>query len=165
VRSKIFILFFVIVSISFSYSQQSNATFSRDKNIFLESELNNFKNNFHTSVKPFLLSNLDSNIKKNEGIWLYRKWNKEHFLQVESEEYTLIVNPVLNLEIGREIETNKIIWTNTRGIIADGKIGERFSYYSSFLENQSRLPTYLTDNILKKKHLDYTWSRGVSLVF
>ena len=149
-RSKIFILLFVIVSVSFSYSQQSNSTFSRDKNIFLESELNSFKNNFHTSVKPFLLSNLDSNIKKNEGTWIYRKWNKEHFLQVESEEYTLIVNPVINLEIGREIETNKTIWTNTRGIIADGKIGGRFSYYSSFLENQAILPSYLTDNILRK---------------
>ena len=44
----------------------------------------------------------------------------------------------------------KTIWNNTRGIIADGKLGDRFTYHSSFLENQSFFPSYITNEVLGK---------------
>lgn len=146
--------FLILIVIQFCFfvakSQQSNSTFSRSTNIFSEVDLHKIGLDFHTNIKPFLLSNLDSNIKREEGSWLYRKWNKEHFLHVEKEDYSLIVNPILNVEIGKEIGSDKTIWTNTRGIIADGKLGEKFTYFSSFLENQSVFPTYITSNILRQ---------------
>ena len=85
-----------------------------------------------------------------EGSWLKRKWNNEHFLQVENKDYSLIVNPIINIEIGKEINLENTTWTNTRGIMADGKLGKRFSFYSSFLENQSVFPRYITNNIFSK---------------
>ncbi|HJM16654.1 MAG TPA: hypothetical protein QF851_04295 [Flavobacteriales bacterium] len=109
--------------------------------------------NFHTSFKPYLLSNSDSSITNFEGNWLDRKWNNEHFLQVETEDYSLVVNPIINIELGREINSGNTTWTNTRGIMADGKLGDRFSFYSSFLENQSVFPSYLRDRIFRQ----YPW--------
>jgi len=133
-----------------SFSQQSNSTFSRDFNIFSEKYYHTLQNDFHTSVKPYLLQNLDSIITNMEGSWLKRKWNNEYFLQVENEDYSLIVNPIINIEIGKEINLGNTTWTNTRGIMADGKLGKRFSFYSSFLENQSVFPRYITNNIFSK---------------
>ena len=55
--------------------------------------------------------------------------------------------------IGIESNSDKTIWNNTRGIIADGKLGDRFTYYSSFLENQSVFPSYITNEVVRKS----TW--------
>ena len=76
------ILFFLLFTCAHSlHSQQSNSTFSRNYNIFLESKNHVISSSLHTGVKPFLLINLDSNIQNNEGSWFFRKWNKEHFIQ------------------------------------------------------------------------------------
>ena len=87
--------------------------------MFSENEIHELKSDHHTSIKPFLLSNLDSTLKKEKGTWLFRKWNKEHFLQLENEEYSLVVNPILNIMIAKEMGSEKTLWNNTRGIIAD----------------------------------------------
>ena len=52
--------------------------------------------------------------------------------------------------IGVENNSEKTVWNNTRGIIADGKLGDRFTYYAFFLENQSVFPSYITDKIVQK---------------
>ena len=54
--------------------------------------------------------------------------------------------------IGIENNSDKTIWNNTRGIIADGKLGDRFTYYSSFLENQSVFPSYITNEVVRKSN-------------
>tara|TARA_Y100001968_G_C19431326_1_gene757193 strand:+ start:568 stop:2133 length:1566 start_codon:yes stop_codon:yes gene_type:complete len=145
----LFLFFYTSIYLT-SLSQQSNSTFSRNFNIFSEKNINIIQNDFHTSFKPYLFQNSDSIIINKEGSWIKRKWNNEHFLQVENDDYSLIVNPIINLEIGKEIHSKNILWTNTRGIMADGKLGEKFSYYSSFLENQSVFPRYIRNNILSE---------------
>ena len=131
-------------------SQQSNSTFSRNFSIFSEERIHQINSNTHSSIKPYLLSNLDSNFVIHQGSWMYRKWNKEFFLQIEKEDYSLIVNPLINLMVGIENNSDKTIWNNTRGIVADGKLGDRFTYYSSFLENQSVFPYYITNEVVGK---------------
>ena len=149
-RSRFLFLFLFCWIHYTSFSQQSNSTFSREFNIFSETHFHTLQNNFHTCVKPYLLQNSDSIITNMEEIWLKRKWNNEHFLQVENKDYSLIVNPIINIEIGKERNSGNTTWTNTRGIMADGKLGKRFSFYSSFLENQSVFPRYITNNIFSK---------------
>ena len=148
-KSKFCVFLYFLYSISL-LSQQSNSTFYRNYNIFSESENHTISTILHTGVKPFMLSNLDSNIQNSEGSWLFRKWNKEHFIQEQTKEFSLIINPIINIEIGKEKGNNKLIWTNTRGIVADGKLGNKFTFYSSFLENQSVFPRYITNNIFSK---------------
>ena len=143
------IIFFSFLGI-ISFAQQSNSTFPRNFNIFNEKNIHKINSDIHSNIKPYLLSNLDSNFTSLAGSWLHRKWNKEHFFQVKSEDYSLIVNPVIDLMIGVENNSEKTVWNNTRGIIADGKLGDRFTYYASFLENQSVFPSYITDKIVQK---------------
>ena len=147
---KFKLLFLFEFCVIIVYAQQSNSTFSRSFNLFSDNELHVIETDYHTSIKPFLLSNLDSTVKKEKGTWLFRKWNKEHFIQLENEEYSLVVNPILNIMIAKEMGSEKTVWNNTRGIIADGKLGSRFTFYSSFLENQSVFPSYLMNTIVGK---------------
>ena len=73
-------------------AQQSNSTFGRNHSIFTENALHLRGVNFHTSVKPYFFSNIDSVLSKSAKNWLIRKWNYEHFFQEEKKEYSLIVN-------------------------------------------------------------------------
>lgn len=144
-----YILFLQLLFISLK-SQQSNSNFGRNYSIFKESQSHVIDNSLHTSVKPYLLSNIDSNLSESNSNWFDRKLNNEYFIQYENKDYSLILNPILDLEVGKEFNSNTIYWKNTRGIIADGKLGNKFSFYSLFLENQSRLPSYVTNTILSK---------------
>ena len=144
------IIFFGFLLCIVSFAQQSNSTFSRNFTIFKEKNIHKINSDVHSNIKPYLLSNLDSTFISFAGSWFDRKWSKEHFFQVKSEDYTLIVNPIVNLMIGVENNSEKTVWNNTRGIIADGKLGDRFTYYASFLENQSVFPSYITDKIVQK---------------
>ena len=143
-----FISLFLFLS---SFSQQSNSTFGRSFMLNFEKELHEISNKKHTANKPYLFSNKDSVIEKKDGKWLSRKWNYEHFIQEKTTDFSLTLNPIINLEIGKEFGNDKTIYTNTRGIIAEGKLGTRFSFYSSFLENQSVFSTYITNSIIKEQ--------------
>ena len=149
--NKVLLLFFNLFLVFSSFSQQSNATFGKSFMLNFEKNHHLISNNIHTPNKPYLFSNQDSLIVKKEGKWLNKKWNSENFVQVQSNDYSLTLNPVLNLEIGKEFGNEKTIYTNTRGIIAEGKLGNRFTFYSSFLENQSVFPSYITNSIVKKE--------------
>ena len=82
-----FIFLFCYIYIT-SFSQPSNSTFPRDFSIFSEKSLHTLQSDFHTSIKPYLLQNADSIITNKDGDWLQRKWNDEHFLQVEKKDYS-----------------------------------------------------------------------------
>ena len=151
--SKLIHILFLIFLFFVSNGQQSNSTFSRNFKIFSEQEYHFIDSDLHTSVKPYFFSNADSIISGTEGSWLYRKWNSEHFIQQETKDYSLVINPILDVRIGREFNLGRNFWTNTRGIVADGKLGDRFAFYSSFLENQSVLTSYITNDIISRS----TW--------
>ncbi len=139
-------LIFILFLFSNVNAQISNSTFSRDYTLFNKlSDLD-----CHYAAKPYILSHLDSSFKDKSGSWLIRKFRYENFFQEDSEEYLLSVNPIINLEIGKEIKNSKVIWNNTRGIIVDGRLGEKFTFYSSFLENQSVFPMYITNKIIDR---------------
>ena len=95
-----YILFLQLLFISLK-SQQSNSNFGRNYSIFKESQSHVIDNSLHTSVKPYLLSNIDSNLSESNSNWFDRKWNNEHFIQYENKDYSLILNPILDLEVGK----------------------------------------------------------------
>ena len=66
---KFKLLFLFEFCVIIVYAQQSNSTFSRSFNLFSDNELHVIETDYHTSIKPFLLSNLDSTVKKEKGTW------------------------------------------------------------------------------------------------
>ena len=95
--------------------------------------------NFNTSItseiepysikSPFLNNVLNSNT-----------------LQLNSEDFDLIINPLFHFEFGNSDSTSRYV--NTRAFEAKGRIGSKITFYSSFYENQAVFPDYLEDAIV-----------------
>jgi hypothetical protein len=72
----------------------------------------------------------------------FYRYTSAFYAQVE-KDYIIVINPVLNFQGGRETQTNKQLFQNTRGAEIWGNIGgnERgVGFYSLFTENQLLMP-------------------------
>ncbi|MBL4656745.1 MAG: hypothetical protein JKX73_02005 [Flavobacteriales bacterium] len=77
--------------------------------------------------------------------YINRKLRLESFIEVDTADFRLIVNPAFNFELGmdRMDTSNERLYVNTRGVSVHGSIGKNVSFYSRFYENQAFLPSYL----------------------
>jgi len=82
-------------------------------------------------------------IKRTQGSWFMRKLFREHLVAVDTADVKFTIDPLLNINGGYERIQGKKTWTNTRGFIIRGTLGEKLSFESTFLENQSEFPSYL----------------------
>lgn len=80
-----------------------------------------------------------------KGIF-YRK--KAVLYESSGSDYYVYINPVLDLQAGRDMGTEKNLYTNTRGIEIRGAISKKVGFYSLILENQLWAPTYLRNYIV-----------------
>ena len=119
-----------------------------------------FKNNIHTAVKPYIyqgvshyinFDSIDKNISKDKNSWLGRKLWDENMLSVQSADYWFHLDPVIDLQIGKENDIDSYTFNNTRGIKVEGGLGEKFSFSSSIFESQGRFATYFNHYALFKK--------------
>jgi hypothetical protein len=105
--------------------------------------------NAHTSIQPLNTKELDtliagdaSNPVKQTG-WLTRKAFYEDLVALNTKDFALTLNPVVNLQLGHELEQSPYRYVNTRGFLVEGRIGKNVTFYSSFLENQARFANYV----------------------
>ncbi|UOQ54625.1 capsule assembly Wzi family protein [Hymenobacter cellulosivorans] len=66
---------------------------------------------------------------------------------VKTEDFTLRVNPVLLLQVGKDTETNGIQYVNTRGVQLEGSIDGRLGFYTFLADNQMVAPQYVQTRI------------------
>ncbi|MBC8084380.1 MAG: hypothetical protein H7Z21_14350, partial [Hymenobacter sp.] len=62
-------------------------------------------------------------------------------------DFTLRVNPVLGLSVGKDSETDGLRYVNTRGAQVEGTIDERLSFYTFLADNQQGVPLYVRQRI------------------
>lgn len=106
-----------------------------------------FEDEFSFSKYSFLGSkfvNQKDTIKKH---WLIRKLKHESLVNVNdtADKFKLNIDPLFNFTFSKDryAVNNDQLYTNTRGVWVRGDIGEKFSFETSFFENQSVLPEYL----------------------
>ncbi len=110
----------------------------------------------HTAIKPYLISEVDQVINTDSIYsrklkdtlfnrkWITRKLFNEHLLQIQKEDYALFLDPVFEFRAMNENDnSNNFLYINSRGFQTGGKIGKRFSFYSSFYESQARFPSFI----------------------
>ena len=150
-----YILFFLFF---YSYTVSAQDVFSRNYMIFnkkmidINSEfniLNNINSDFHTSIRPLIEFRYDTSFYHTDIQSLfYKKLKNEDLYRIKGQGYNLKFNPIDNFQIGKETSSDKILWVNTRGFYFKGNFRERFTFYSSFLENQSVFPKYITNSVV-----------------
>lgn len=106
----------------------------------------------HTSIKSYnnieIKSLIDTTLQKlyqPRKNWIARKLFNEHFINIESDDYQLTINPLVNLVLGQDNNVDDLVYVNTRGIQFQGRIGDKFTFYSDFHENQALFPQYIQD--------------------
>lgn len=106
----------------------------------------------HSAVRPFNRYQLDTvvpvepwreDLKFGFSNVVMKKLFDEDLVNVRQDGFSFTINPVFNFRIGGDLQAEERLYTSTRGLEIQGRIGKKFSFQSSFLENQSRLPGYI----------------------
>ena len=188
-QKKITLSLFLSIVFFQLFSQQLNFPLTNDYVNDYEKSLYAPNNNFHTAIKPWLASevnkvvNTDS-VKNNYSIkseaqkkffkTVHNKIFNESLIDLKKDNCRLTIDPVFNFSVGAEFEKNynDTTFTNTRGFQAEGSIGNKFSFFTTFYENQSYFTNYLDSNIrsttvvpgqgltkpFKSNGFDYAWA-------
>ena len=108
------------------------------------------------NIQSLLMNNSDWTKDRGESFRLRKPiWNTffktpAHLYETHSDDFTLMIDPVLNLQAGKSSEVDKAIYTNARGITVRGNIGKKLGFYAYITENQERDPLYV-DRYVKKR--------------
>ena len=145
----------------------------------------------HPGMQPYIpfFNQRFSSIADSQQVFRYIKQDpaidiffRDHFLKVRSatEDFTLHIDPLLNLEAGRDLSdsSSRNFYTNSRGFAAAGAIGKRFYFETMFAENQSVFPDYLDERArqtgvvpgqgrwkgFKSRGFDYAFATGLASI-
>ena len=152
-KNILLIIFTVFISIN-SFAQDQNIKYSKFRYAEIENGYNQIENNSHTASKPFTkreaskyynLSEYDSTLSYKKKGWWGRKLLDEHLLTVKGEDYWFTLDPVMNFQIGKDINSDvDYTYVNTRGFYIEGQLGKEFSFQTAFYETQARFADYNT---------------------
>ena len=108
--------------------------------------------NTHTASKPYLFNevkpyiNLEAKrteILKDKESWGGRKLHNEHLVLVKGKDFWFTLNPVFDLQVGKDNSDVDYTYNNTRGLQIQGSLGKKFSFSTSFYESQGRFAEYV----------------------
>jgi hypothetical protein len=147
----------VFLFLSFQLQAQDYLPLNREFLLSYDREMAKKKNGFHTGVKPYNSNELDSIIQTDSlydfkpysisrKYWLSRIADNllnRHFINIDTAGLVLRVDPLLNMDFGKESVSGKKLFTNSRGVQAYGSVGKKVSFYTSFYENQATFSPYI----------------------
>ncbi len=157
-------LFFILFSFLFIQSavaQEYLFPLNRDLNTRIESFYEGDSLHFHSAMKPFTVTELKNILpldsiqspivkdSKFNNTWVGRKLRKEHLLYVDNDDLKLSVDPVFNFQIGRDIVAKNNVYVNTKGLLIQGSVKDKFYFYTGFHENQADYVNYINAAILR----------------
>ena len=169
------VLFILLISLSVIINaQQQNLPLNREFNLANEKVFNQKETQVHTSSKPIIQSSItfqlgdasqvneieipnEYNINlrkepKRDRSWLIRKMFFENFIVVDTGNFYMTIDPLFNGEFGKDSEdkSGRTLYKNTRGAIIRANVGEKFSFETSFYENQAVFPLYMDSYVRSK---------------
>jgi hypothetical protein len=121
-----------------------------------EAAMNKVGNNAHTAVKPYTYNYVNQYFDleeerrsqlKEKSTWLGRKWHNEHFFQVAGKDYWFVVDPGVDLQLGRDSDEGITTFNNTRLVHVNGGIGRQITFGATIQESQARFPGYFAREV------------------
>jgi len=93
----------------------------------------------------------DSTVALSKGFLKTFYKHPTHFFEVNTADFNLVLNPILNFQVGKENDSDEIIYLNKRGIEVYGDLDDKLYFYTNFHENQSNFLNYINPFIEKNK--------------
>ena len=105
------------------------------------------------NLNSFLMDNSEwvsgskESFLSKKPVWKSFYVTKPNLFEVNTKDFFLAVNPVINLQIAKESGNNSNIFLNTRGITARGRIANKIGFSTTLTENQERGPQFFQDRV------------------
>ncbi len=129
------------LNIPFSHQYYDNLIYHLNKS---ENTHSSFKPYIYNEVKPYVDLNAQrTKLLKEKSSWGGRKLFNEHFALVKGENYWFTLNPIFDLQIGKDNSDIDYTYNNTRALQINGALGSKFSFSTSFYESQGRFADYV----------------------
>ncbi len=142
------------------WSIESDAETLLDTSVRLHSAMKPWIETAHFQYSDYIAMNRDyanfscsgdtsAKFMKRAGAWCCRKHHFEPFVAVrhsgEDAWFNLSIDPLMHFEYSKRADgdTSAALIKNTRGIRAYGDIGNKFSFETSFWENQATYEPYI----------------------
>lgn len=135
-----------------AYTSQINIPFSHENYFRFDQDINRIGTNSHTASKPYLYEDVSNyydfsaenlKLQKDAESWLGRKLWNEHLAQIQGEDYWFTVDPILDLQLGKDTDADfGTTYNNTRGLYIQGGLGSKLSFSASVFESQGRFAQY-----------------------
>ncbi|TXD82448.1 gliding motility protein RemB [Subsaximicrobium wynnwilliamsii] len=139
------------------YDSQLNIPFTHNYYARFDQEMNGLGTNSHTASKPYIYKDVakyydfeaeKKTMKKATDSWWGKKLWNEHLVQVQGENYWFTVDPILDLQVGKDTEAEfGSTFNNTRGIWVQAGLGKKFNFSTSIYESQGRFADYFNQYI------------------
>ena len=137
------------------YSSQLNIPFTHTYYARFDANMNGLGTNSHTASKPFIYDEVakyydfeaekKALIKGSDSWWSKKLWD-EHLVQVQGKDYWFTIDPVFDLQVGKDTEADfNTTYNNTRGFYVQGGLGKKFNFSASVFESQGRFAQYFND--------------------
>lgn len=134
------------------FSSQLNIPFTHHYYARFDGNMNGLGTNSHTAVKPFVYEDVapyydfkaekQALIKGTDDWWSRKLWD-EHLVQVQGADYWFTIDPVFDLQVGKDTEADfSTTYNNTRGFYVQGGLGKKFNFSASVFESQGRFAEY-----------------------
>ena len=135
------------------YSSQLNIPFTHFDYSKFDRNMNLVGTNSHTASKPFVYEDVskyydikaeNEKLSKQSAAWAGKKLWDEHLIQLQGQDYWLTIDPIFDLEVGKDFDADfSSTYNNTRGVLVQGGLGEKFNFYVSVFESQGRFAQYV----------------------
>jgi len=115
---------------------------------------------FHTSIRPFLITELDSTFRYTEKLKEFNlqagsKWKdilfNRNLIIIKGRDFSLKADPLFDFSSGYDFAQKRSQWINTRGALVEGTLGKNFAFATSIYETQARLPLWITNYVSLRK--------------
>jgi len=136
-----------------AFNSQLNIQFTHSDYARFDRQMNVVGANSHTASKPFVYEEISSyfdfeaeqeRLKKDAETWGAKKLWNEHLVQLQGKDYWFTVDPILDLQVGRDTDADfSSTFNNTRGFVVQGGLGSKLNFYSSVFESQGRFADYV----------------------
>ena len=134
------------------YKSTLNMPFTHLNYSVFDALLNQVGSNNHTASKPYSYAEVskyydieaaEQLLAKNASGWWARKLWNENLVTIQGERYWFIINPILDLRIGKDFDSEKSnTFINTRGVSVQAGLGNELVFSTSIYESQGRFADY-----------------------
>lgn len=116
-----------------------------------EAAMNRVGTNAHTAVKPYSYAYVDEyfdlteerkSLTNTKSTWLGRKWSNEHFFEIAGKDYWFVLDPGVDLQLGKDTGDDINTSNNTRLVNVSGGISKDITFGASIQESQGIFAGY-----------------------